>query len=258
MEQDKPKLPKLSQLILEMISEEPDLVPQEPREIGVFRASELGNCPRRIQYAMRGYEQPGGIEPSLALLFKDGNMHHDAVRKDLEKVVKLTHVEEMFTKQYAYNFPEGDGVDFTIIGHTDGIVNDKYILDIKGINRFSYQAIAKVKDDWQKVYEYLDNSPFSRGNYPQLQTYMDGFDKEWGCLLFKCKDTSELMEVWFPRNRFYFYEKLLPELARIARATYREKWITKHSDGSSFNKRPYMKSSKECQTCPFKLQCWKE
>lgn len=223
-----------------MISEEESSAWREPREVGIFRASELGNCPRRIQYSMRGFEQ-AAIEPSLAMLFRDGNLHHDSVRNDLMKIGKLTNREQVFRKKYNV-----EGIEFAINGHMDGLFNGDFIIDIKGINRFSFQAIAKVQNDWKKVRDYLDNSPFSRSNYPQLQTYMDGFDKEWGCLLFKCKDTSELMEVWFPRDREYF-QKLLVQLANIARITHEKKWI----------KRPYLRTSKECSYCPMKHHCWK-
>lgn len=227
------KPPNLPRLILDQVQMEMEDEWTAPREMNTFRSSEAGDCPRALLYAVRGKKKEG-ISPELAMLFRDGDLHHNALRDQLKRVGRLTNVE--YPARKTYKVPLTDGpMDITLTGTVDCVFNGDYIVDIKSINRFSFQALSKPYIAAQKrKYVY------------QIQFYMDILDKEWGCLLFKNKDTSALKEFWYKRNPKMLAQALI-KLAKITRANHRGVMI----------KRPFKKSSWECKSCPMRIHCWK-
>lgn len=226
------KVPQIIPMILDHMEEVIEDEWRPPRSVGSYRASELGDCPRAIQYTVKGQprESPS---PELALLFSDGHLHHHAVRTLLKAIGRVTNEEHQVSKQYEVSI-NGNRVVFVLTATTDGIFNGKYVFDIKSINFFSFKQLSK---EWleQNHVDYIY----------QLQTYLDIFDKELGFLLFKDKMTSALKIFWYKRDRALF-KKILNKVAQIHLATISDRMI----------KRPYTKSSKECKRCPFREVCW--
>lgn len=229
MEKVNPDLPKIVNLILnEVIIQEAQAQLRQPkRQRGVFRASELGNCPRAIQYAVLGHpRQPFG--PRLSLLLRDGHLHEGAILELLRSIGTVTNEQKEVKKEYTV------GADtITVIGHYDCLFNDKYIVDCKSItcNRF---------DRLNKDYVYRE--------YPQyvyqIQLYMDMEEKEHGLLLFKNKNNSALKPIWYTRDEDMVQEAL-------------DKLFAIHEAGDKLIGRPYKSNSWECRGCPMRIHCWK-
>jgi hypothetical protein len=222
------QLPKVIPLILEQIRQETESEWQRERQRNVFRGSELGNCPRAIQYAVLGYkpERPG---PELALLFRDGHLHHDQLRLLLSKIGILTNVEQGGYKDYTV-----DGLGFGVTGTMDGLYNKEYLIDIKSINHFSFQTLTR--DIIRQNYI---------GYLYQLHMYLDIFGMDKGFLLFKNKNTSELRLFWYDKDEEIIKE-VLDKLSVIVKA------------GEVLIKRPYEAKSKECRRCFMRIHCWEK
>ena len=194
------KLPKVVDMILEQVEMEINDEWRPPRLPNSFRGSELGDCPRYIQYASQGYE---GERPSpeLGLLFRDGHLHHDALRSLLSRIGRVTNIEYQGSKSYTVEV-DGETVQFTITCTTDGILNGDYIFDIKSINPFSFKKLSMpyIKENY-KGYLY------------QLQAYFDVFDKQLGFNLFKDKAFGALKIFWYKRSPKMF-NQILQKLDR--------------------------------------------
>jgi hypothetical protein len=205
-----------------------------PRTIGSFRGSELGDCPRYIQYVLQGYkgEPPS---PELGMLFADGHLHHDAVRAELAKVGRVTNRE--FSAWKSFEVEVGTRVaKFNLTGTLDGVFNGDFIFDIKSINPFSFKKLSLPY-----IYEKY------RGYVYQLQTYMELLDKQWSFNLFKDKAFSGMKIFWYQRDPRVF-NMVLKKMAKIHLATVDGKWI----------KQPFSKSSTECERCTMRIHCWKK
>ena len=214
-------------MILEQVERETEDEWRPKRIVSQFRGSELGDCPRSIQYYLLGYE-PERPKPELALLFSDGHLHHNSLRQRLSSVGRVTNTEQVAWKEY-----DIQGIKFSIGGTCDCHFNT-FIGELKGINFFSFKNLNK--ESLPRFYKkYID----------QIQAYLDIFDKEWGFLLFKCKMTSALKLFWIKRDREYF-QKVLNRLAKIQLAIQHKKML----------KRPFTKSSKKCKGCFMRKHCW--
>jgi CRISPR/Cas system-associated exonuclease Cas4 (RecB family) len=226
------KKPNIIPMILEQVEREVTDEWRPQRVIGSFRGSELGDCPRYIQYTLRGFEREP-ISPELGLLFNDGHLHHNAIRNNLSKVGRVTNVEFAAWKRYKVELGSGTE-EFNITATVDCVFNRDYVIDIKSINPFSFKALSK---------EYIQTKYL--GYVYQIQAYLDILEKDLGALLFKDKAFSGMKIFWYKKNSVLF-ENLLRRLANIHRATVQGKWI----------KRPYTKSSTECKRCPMRQHCW--
>lgn len=227
------KHPNIIALIKERAEQETEDEWRAPRVPGTYRGSELGDCPRALEYSVRGYigERPNA---ELALLFKDGHLHHDALRGELAKVGRLTNVEHGAWKAWDVEY-NGQVLRIGISTTCDLIFDGRYVGELKGVSTFSFKGLRDNESVREKYPHY----------YTQLQAYLHVYDKEEGFLLFKDKNTSALKIFWFKRDTPHFQETLL-KLAKIEVMSAKKVWI----------KRPYNKSSYDCKICPFRKPCW--
>lgn len=230
------KKPKIIELIKDQVLKEVESEWRPDRIPGTFRGSEVGDCPRAIQYAVEGVR---GNTPNaeLALLFADGHLHHDALRQRLRSIGTVTNVEWNTSRRFSV--PLGnEHVEITLSGTFDLIFDKDYIIDIKSINMFSFKWLMAKGEDYfrEKFPHYID----------QIQVYLELANKEWGAILFKCKNSSALQIFWIKRDPERF-QRILRKLAKIHRATLNGKKI----------KKPYDKASHdECEICPYRQPCW--
>lgn len=229
------KRPDIIGMLLEHIEGEIKDEWRPGRTAGSYRGSELGDCPRALQYAASGRTRES-INPELALLFRDGNLHHDAIRSELKKIVRVTNEEHSSWKTYEVTY-KSELIRIVLTTTCDCHVNGTYVGELKSINCFTFKALKSNEDVRERYPHY----------YSQLQTYLDVYDKEEGFLLFKDKNSSALKIFWFKRDKEEL-DKLLQKLAHIEWAMKNKKMI----------KRPFTKSSFECKTCPFRMACWKK
>jgi CRISPR/Cas system-associated exonuclease Cas4 (RecB family) len=218
---------KLIQLILNKVEAEAKQESTKPHTIGVYRASEIGGCPRSLQYATLNYPVET-LTPETHLIFQDGHIHHNAVRGLLGKVGTMSNVEMTISKQYKHN-----GQKFTITGTCDGVFNDE-VFDVKSISTFRFKYLDK-------------NFPQDYLNYvDQLQIYMDILDKKSGFILFKDKNSAEL-KVMRLKNDPELMNSILDRVAEIHKGVKAKELVS----------RPYGRDTWHCKLCSYRLQCWK-
>jgi len=227
------KHPNIIGLIKERAEQEVADEWRPPRIPGSFRGSELGDCPRALEYSVRGYD---GERPNaeLALLFRDGHLHHDALRSELKKVGRVTNEEHSTWKVWDVEY-NGKVFTITITTTCDLHFDGQYVGELKGVSTFSFKGLRDNDSVIEKYPHY----------YTQLQAYLHVYEKDEGFLLFKDKNTSALKIFWFVKDTPHFME-VLQKLAKVMYMSEKKVWI----------KRPYNKSSYDCKICPFRKPCW--
>lgn len=227
------KKPNIIGLIKERVAQEIEDEWRTPRTPGTFRGSELGDCARALEYAVLGYRGES-INPELALLFRDGHLHHDALREELKKVGRVTNVEQGAWKEFEIEY-NGVIKRVGISTTCDLIFDGQFVGELKGISFFSFKGLRTNSDVITKYPHY----------YTQLQAYLHVYDKEWGFLLFKDKNSSALKIFWFKRDTSHF-NAILYKLVDVMEKAAAKKMI----------KRPYLKSSFTCKICEYRMKCW--
>lgn len=192
-----------------------------------FRPSEGGKCRRQIAYNMLGYEKKD-LPPEKILLLEDGKLHHSAMRRQLATVVKLTSVE----KEYTRTFKKGN-TKITVIGHPDGVVDKKSIIEIKGISHFIYKEIQKTREapDYYKI-------------QANLYAWLAGLHKI--IILLKNKNNSNFLELPYDRDNGLI-KYALRRFIDVQKALKKKK----------IPPRDFALGSKECYYCDFFTECWK-
>lgn len=194
---------------------------------GIYRASEIGGCGRAIQYARLKYQAEPNT-PETHLLFKDGHVHHNAVRELLGKVGTLSSVETSISKRYKHK-----GVSFVITGTLDGKF-DGEPFDIKSISTFRFKFL-----DRDYPTEYM--------NYVcQLTVYLDILGQSRGFFIFKDKNTSELK-----------IKEVLANPTLMTQILDRIASIHNGIKSKTLMDRPYERTDWHCRLCQFRLACWK-
>jgi hypothetical protein len=123
-----------------------------------FRPSEIGGCQQEIYYRLAGNE-PKPFTPDTLRMFDDGDLHHDQVRRDMEKagveLTDLTITEAAVTETGGAKrvFPVefgGKTYEVEISGRNDGgVVYDGIspVLEIKSVNKYKF---TKYHNIWTK------------------------------------------------------------------------------------------------------------
>lgn len=214
------------QLILNKLAEEAEQESHRVYTKGVYRASEIGGCARALQYNHMGFKGET-LTPETHMIFRDGHMHHDALRELLAKVGTLSHIETNVSKKYNHK-----GTKFLLTGTCDGVFNG-IIIDIKSINTFRFMHLDK-------------NFPSDYMNYViQLNIYMDILNIHKGVLLFKDKNSGEIA----PRHLTYNAELMEQTLERVAS-------LHNSLKTGEMLKRPYVSSDWHCKLCQHRKECW--
>jgi len=120
-----------------------------------FRPSEIGGCAREIYYRLAG-NKPNDFSPETRLLFADGDLHHDAVRRlMLEAGVELsdlifteTTITETGSARRTIDVEFADKVYPVLLsGRTDGSIkfgDTIVLLELKSIGKNKYDNFQRV------------------------------------------------------------------------------------------------------------------
>lgn len=224
-----------------------------------FRASEAGDCPRKIWYRLRG-EQPKPISPFVKILTENGDVHHDLVRwrmreagvelfdldfdEDTGKVVETNHgVKTVIHKDTPIKISwRADG----------GVVIDgiKHVLEIKTLDGFSYSYMEKAYNTGDIV-EYLRNHIKYRKFFLQaaVTAHLSGHTH-----IYLVIEDRGLGKTGFNEQN----EELAYELKQedVDEALDNFAFVLQQLELGEPPIHPYTKSSKPCQHCPFRAKCW--
>lgn len=215
------------QLILNKVQAEAKQEASKPHTIGVYRASEIGGCARALQYATLQYKAEE-ITPEVHMIFRDGHIHHHAVRELLGKTGTMSNIEMTISKQYKHK-----GSKFTITGTIDGVWNGM-VFDVKSISTFRFKYLDK-------------NFPQDYTNYvDQIMIYMDILKLTKSFFIFKDKNSAELKVIYVDFNQKAM-DAILDRIVEIHK-------------GAKLNKlmpRPFERTDWHCKLCAYRLHCWK-
>lgn len=205
-----------------------------------FQASESGDCKRQIALRKLNTVRETEDDPIGLLRLEDGHMHGSAVR---HLVARLPGVHVTDVERDEIIFAELSGCPPIIItGHCDFIIHDleegaRIIVEVKGLNRFSFGALKNEDLETLKTY-YKKAIPQSR-----IYRYMHGAD--YSIVLVKCKDTSEYKQFTIPKDEAKEY-KIMERLSQIAKELLEGK--VPECD--------YLKGDKKnCKYCPYPSMC---
>jgi CRISPR/Cas system-associated exonuclease Cas4 (RecB family) len=184
-----------------------------------FYVTDAGKCHRFIFFKFKQAPHPE-LEPRILRLFDHGNYIHRLIIKALSEQGVLEGEE--------VNIPPQE----IISGRADALLkidNQRYVLDIKSINRNGFQVLKEPKKDHQN----------------QLQLYLHFFQIKKGILLYVNKDTQALKEFSLPYDS-KLSKSLLDDLFILR----------KEIDQDLIPARlPNWPGNPQCRYCPYKDIC---
>lgn len=162
----------------------------EPRARRVVHPSQAGGCQRALGFSVLDLEQEESrIDAKLARVFDVGHLVHRRLQGYLWSC-KLHG--KTITRMW-----EDTRLSFSpllVSGELDCIVElewrDRYVVEIKSINRDGYDGLSKPKETW--VW--------------QAYLYMLAMNLRGAVILVECKDTQRLRDFYIPFNAKQAYE----------------------------------------------------
>lgn len=194
-------VPDVPRLVLEAKKRKIKVYPQH-----VNRASEAGHpCARYLVLARTKWDLRKPHDPTLQLIFDEGNRHEAAVMDDLREA-GLDVIEQ----QRPFSWP-----DFELTGHIDGKIlwNGEAIpIEIKSVSPWTWRGVNSIED-------MLDSPKVWLRKYPiQMLLYLLMDEKELGLMLFKNKSTGQLKQIVVPLSPYLdIAEKTLQKLELVNR-----------------------------------------
>lgn len=202
-------------------------------------------CPRSSWYTIKGYE---GKDESFSFqrlnIFAEGHAIHEKWQKWLLDAGVLEQAEvPIFNEHYR------------IMGHADGIINDKNgraVLEIKSVGmgtiRMEDIDLFKSSDNPETLWKKI-RQPFST-HLRQLNLYMYCLNLDSGVILYEWKPNQDVKE---------FSVKLQKELIEDILSGC-QSVVTALQSGIP-PMRPTLAESSEsriCKNCPYAKVCWKD
>jgi hypothetical protein len=202
-----------------------------------FHGSDFGRCVRSIQFDKLVAKEE--FDQDQKALLRDGHVHeaamveilraaglkvdrrHDAPEGQIstdEFCVKMDIVTGKFKMLKdtvkAHQLLRTDNVDsdsIIVVGHTDGVINDQYLLECKAVKDWAFKNKFKMR-----------NLP--KNYVAQMRTYMYFLNLEAGFLFAKARHTSEVRAFEINRNDRQIIKKA-QELRQIVDHLHSEDWL---------------------------------
>lgn len=197
-----------------------------------LRASSVGfACDRHHYYSLT--EEKDAPSWKLQAIFSEGNLHEKDVEEKLRQMgYEVQGMQSDFRLQNPLISARIDG-EFRKIG-----VGEFYPFDTKSISSWGFDDINSAEDVIHHKEAYFRNYA------TQILLYMFIKSKEYGCLIFKNKQTGELKDIWFS---FEEHVSILDESLKRAERVY--KAVAMKEPGKRTDDRSL------CERCDFKAVC---
>ena len=187
-------------------------------------------CERRLVYERLNYTDKPLEESRTLLIFRDGNMHEDAVLQLLRDAgLKVTEQQRPFEIK-----------PLNLRGKIDAMVavnGERPVpLEIKSLNTHSFARINSAQD------LLTSDKPWVVGYYAQMQVYLLMSNQEAGILLLKDKNTGQLKQIDVTLD-YAYAESLWKKLERVEHHITLQTYPDRIADRGV------------CQWCPFKAVC---
>jgi len=158
-------------------------------------------CARKLVYDRLNWQEKLLPEPSKLMIFREGNLHEEAVVKLLQEA-GFNIVET----QRPFEWPE-----LQVRGRIDGrlkLDGQLIPLEIKSINSYGFDAINSVED------MRSSSKWWERGYYDQFQLYLFMTNEPEGIMLFKNKQSGGLKQLTIPID-YEYAEKIAKKLELV-------------------------------------------
>lgn len=205
-------------------------------------------CEREIYYDFTCPEKKSLLSNGTLVLFDDGRIHEQDIRRRLRLVLRspereLTD-EELGCRGKIDNMVERKKIiSEGVIGMGEGASAITFegdpILEIKTVNEFSYQMMAR------------DNQ-ISQSYYDQIQYYLFLTGAKWAICLIKNRNSSGDEKGALPFLEF----TVQPDPERQAAIRAGLKTIVECVAQKIMPPRPFLRDSTKCSYCRFKFTCW--
>lgn len=201
------------------------------QEFPHFHGSDFGKCVRQVQYDK--VVTPDAIEDPETLMFlQDGHLHELSIVTALRAAgVKVDHrndspdgvtsdefvvgVEEdgMFTHytDVEYCQRRRSDTEIIIVGHTDGVINDRFLLECKSVKDWA------VKNKFAKRH-------VPKNYNGQMQCYMNCLNLDGGFLVVKSRHTSKVIKPMFVERDPEFFDRKIQDFRDILLHMQRGHW----------------------------------
>jgi len=191
--------------------------------------SDAGKCLRALVYQWRG-ETPKTPDGRRFFVFSDGNLHHQAIIKQLEEAGITVTMKEAPLRDKERN----------ISGKMDALIkmdNNYYVLEIKSISHMGFDEVMRTGAREEHVL--------------QLQLYLHyvqnifKINARQGIILYKNKNTSDFADFPIDYDETYvqgFFNQL--------------KQIEEHLKVNTLPERSYERKDWHCSYCDYRETCW--
>jgi hypothetical protein len=202
-----------------------------------FHGSDFGRCVRSIQFDKLVAKDP--FDQDSKALLRDGHVHEAAIVEILRAAgLKIDHRHDapegqvqtdefivtmdtltgnfwtLADYQEAIKVSDNNEIDedtIIVVGHTDGVINDEYLLECKAVKDWAFANKFKMR------------------NYPpnyvaQMRTYMYFLDLLSGFLFAKSRHTSQIRVGHIKRNDRQIIKKA-QELRQIVDHLHSADWL---------------------------------
>ena len=246
-------------IMYDKIQEGLDAKPEYKRPLR-FRASEAGDCPRKIWYSLKHFKDSNKFTTFVKLVCDAGDVHHDMIRWHLRSVgtelFDLDFDEDKGTVEetrYGKEMVQHGDHEMLVSYRTDGgIVIDgkRAVLEIKTVDGMSYQYMEKA---WKKgeLVEYLRGHIKYRKYFLQaaVSAKLAGLD-----YIYLLIEDRSLGRIGFGGQNAELFYKVDDLDYQEALGNYAYVTQQYHDDVAPL--RPYTKSSQPCKFCPHRDRCW--
>lgn len=228
------------QLIKEQVESTRDTLHLHPSEI-----CKKDWCPRSSWYTIKGYEKQGETFTFQKLnIFAEGHAIHQKWQTWLTEAGVLEQAEVPILNE-----------EYRLMGHADGIINDKKgraILEIKSVGAGtirmedyeSFKSATSENDMWKKV-----RQPFPT-HLRQLNLYMYCLGIHEGVFIYEWKANQDVKE-FSVRYQAELIEDILAGCQSVIRGL----------ESGIPPMRPTLaesSASRICKNCPYSKVCWKD
>jgi CRISPR/Cas system-associated exonuclease Cas4 (RecB family) len=226
-----------------------------------FRASEAGDCPRKIWYSLKNFEDSNGFTAFVQHVCDLGDVHHDLVRWRMKhagiEMFDLAFDEEAGTiveTRQGKEFVRWGDNDILVSYRTDGgvvIDGKRAVLEIKTIDGMSYTYMEKA---WKagELVEYLRGHVKYKKYFLQaaISAKLAGLD-----YVYLLIENRSLGQIGFGGQNSELFYKVTD--ADFEDAMNNFSFVTDMITDDTVPMQPYTKSSQPCKFCPHRDRCWK-
>jgi CRISPR/Cas system-associated exonuclease Cas4 (RecB family) len=236
----------------------------KPPKYQTFRASEAGDCLRKIYYRLSGAKPDSPFSAFGKIITHDGDVNHDVVRWQMKmagvELFDLDFNEEtgaVTETNYKVVPVEHDGTKFDVTFRADGgvmIDGVPHSLEIKSIDGFSYKYIDEAYQRGE-LWDYLRRTDKGYNKYHKffyqsaVTSRLSGLDHVY--LVIKNRSMGEIgfggqnQELAF-KVLDADYDHAMSGFAAVRRAL----------DKGELPMQEYTEKSKPCSLCPWAKTCW--